>query len=381
MPQFDEPSQYENLNEVLYKIIVNDIFEYEENLVGSYPLIALEILEKKGLIRKVYSNEKKENSKVQVIPWLKTRIFEEVVAKEGLERYLDDLLKSESEKPYKEVKLNSLIASSHFAFSINKFIFQLLTKINKTGKYLSDSVMSPIEEVLAPNDKYTVKSSSIKFDFDLIEGIRLNLQKYIYDSININEKKLYRRKSTFNDIYIKTPEDFVPVFSLEFEYNKLMESIRLLTSEEYLKVVLLKRYIVLIKENGPIIYITNRKIGYSPSINKIIKVKDEDSKKEIEFIKQSIFHYANLGNKISSYSYNKETKTIDENLKLELKLTNKSISDYETTSKNNALPCSLCGNLATMIAYHESKGLVIICAECSKKPVIKAIIESRLIPK
>lgn len=381
MPQSDEPSHVEQLNEILYKIIVNEIFGYEENLIDFYPLNAFETLEKKGLIRKIYITENKENYKFQVIPWLKTRIFEEVVAKEGLERYLDDLIKSESEKPDNEVKLNSLISSSHLSFSINKFIFDVLKKMNKGRRYISDSNMSPIEEILSPNDKFIIKDSSIKFDSDLIEDLRLNMQKYIYNNINPNEKRESRKSVILNNIFLTAPKDFVAVYSLEFEYNKLLESIRLLASEEDLKVILLKRYIVLIKEDKPICYITNRKIGYSPSRNRLFNVKDEDSKKDIIFIKQRIYDFVELGNKISNTTINKEENSDGENLKKEPKFTRKSISDYEMANINHNLPCFLCGNLGTIVAFHEAKGFVIVCDKCSNEPVIKAILEAKLIPK
>ncbi len=339
----NDTNQIQDLKKILYKIILNEIFQKKENLYNQYPADYLEKLKNTGLIRKIVSLD---GEVVQIEPWLKTRIFEEVVASEGIDIYLNDLLNYGGKDAYKAVKLNYCFAASHLASSINKFVFQLLVNLNEKNLLFSEKEKITIGNVLNPNKNYTLNISEIKFDYDLIEDLRLKIQEYIYNYVDLTEKRRRGKQIKKSNYYLEIPDDIIIIEALEnFNYNDIMEVAKPLIADEMLKICLFKGTIVWMKEDRPNIYIKNGKIGYSPSVNALKDFSKEDVIEEIKFIKNIIYKY----------------KTVE--------------------FKQNIVPCYSCGQKADRMAYHNLKGVVLVCEQCFDKPEIKALIEAKIIMK
>lgn len=343
MSRLDDFTQIKELKEVLYNIIVSNLHQNEDNFTNSYSPQSIEVLERKKLIKRV-SNTNINKERFEVVPWLNARIFEEVVAKEGLDRYLEDLLSCNDENLFNNVKLNSYLATSHIAFSTNKFILQLLDKINTNQKYLTDSEAKTVEKILVPIDKYAVENSEIRFDFNLVENIKLKIEEYIFNNIDIQGNEINKDKTTLNTFYSKIPDDIKIVLPMKFNYSNLIEASSLLIAEGNVKVIFLSGGAVWIKREGPIIYITKGGLGYSPSVNKKMKISEKKSIDEVKLIDEYVMGNKNLQEKIY-------------------------------------VPCSVCGKKAELLVYHSSQGLTLVCEKCSKKPQIKAFIDAKLISK
>jgi hypothetical protein len=315
----------------------------ENNNVDFYPLEHIQKLEQLGLIEK----KRIENQEiVQVVPWLKARIFEEIIAKEGVDQYLRDLIHNENDKTLDKVQYNSLIATSHLANSGNRFISQIFSKLEESKLIYSKEKIETIEAILTPNKRYTVGNSSEKFDFATIEDTSLKIQEYFVNNLDNSRKKRYTKQEYKDITHFEIPEDIIYTEQIESSrYNEVVEALKSQISENTIQIILVKGSIILIKEDNIVLFIKNAKIGYSPSLNrrkKILKSEIIDAIHEIKGVIE-----------------NNKSKQV----------------------KFNEVKCCLCNSSAKVLAYHESKGLILVCDECVKKYEIKSYFDTKMIIK
>jgi hypothetical protein len=142
--------------------------------------------------------------------WLRTRLFEPLVAYYGLFSYLDNLSKYQGVHGEKDVKINSLLATFHLSTSLNPMIYESLLDLKKTNRIqLNEKQLAVLSEILRPS-KFRLGQDDIKVDFEplQLEDIRLEIQKHIYDKIELSRQKESKRK--LSESMASSPDTILP---------------------------------------------------------------------------------------------------------------------------------------------------------------------------
>ena len=119
--------------------------------------------------------------------WLRVRLFESIIAEEGLRRYLQGLATYTGSEPEKNVKLNAQLAATHISTAINAVIRDTILALRKAGKIrLQESQIKALENVLNPPRQFRLTNTfdEIKFDPLEVEDVRSEIQRAVFDQLD-----------------------------------------------------------------------------------------------------------------------------------------------------------------------------------------------------
>ncbi len=276
-----------------------------------------------------------ENNKPSLQLWLKSRLFEPVVASIGVEKYIEDLLRYKGDKPEKEVQINSFLASTNISSSLNLFIVELLRKLNNKNKLsLNESHFQALSDIYKPRKDFKATFNDTKFFVDEIENIRDILLRTSLDLLtgyNSMEEGYYLRPEHRVEDN-KIPDNLIKIGSIsDFTIRQLTTISQTYTSS--LKIWIMEGYVVWKFRDQPTIFLKSGQAYYSPNRSKYLKTNDKEMAKRQLFL-------------------------IEEKL--------------EIARKSPTVPCAICGERYTSnIMYHSSKGIAPICENCSKDEKVK----------
>lgn len=216
-------------------------------------------------------NDSSSTARVQVQPWLRTRLFEAIVAYIGLINYMNDLAVHEGEKPVRDVKVNSFLAATHTASALNLLIYDTISKLKERGDIkISAKQLESLKGVLSPSKTYIIPELESEFDPILLEDLRLQVQRSILDKLDLNQSKRIGH-------VVRIPNDLKFLDTVgELDLNRLLDlSIRF----RNLRISFQDGYVIWNFLSAPTMYIRDRKLFISPKQSKGFSKKDIDAQK------------------------------------------------------------------------------------------------------
>jgi len=279
----------------------------------------------------------KINGEVKVKPWLKTRLFETVLASAGMDEYLKELLSHEDVKP-EEVPINSLLASFLISNSVNPFAFELINELASGRKIsLTREQMDALSVVLKPKKDYAIYEKSVHFSSEQVQNIRNEVLRKSLDILAAYEQ--YKSADSRKPQAIhKIPNDlrrvtYVPDFTIEQ---------LLLISSKYgasLKLTFVDGYLVWQFKDQPAIYIKFGEAYYSPRYSR------RKGTTPYEQADRQVYHFI------------------------------EQLESFHLPS----VRCTICGQRSTSdLYYHLERGIIPVCNICSKEDQKVVGIVSRL---
>jgi hypothetical protein len=316
----------------LERLLQDSIFSKGFQLHGDYPTF-IDLLNRDKSEIYVALEQNPPTAKL----WLKSRLFEAVLASAGLDKYLEALASYTGEKPEEDVRLNFPLASLLITTALNPFTLELIRKLkNARTLDVSESQMDAISSILKPNRSFTIAWNDVQFSNNQLEDIRAALLRNALDmlaaskQLETDEYLAFKTRKGVAELD-KTPTTLAYLGSIpEFTVEQLTAISR--SYDSSLKLRIAGGYVVWRFLDEPAIYLRADSAYYSPT--------------------QSIQNRAN------------EKKKAERQLYLILE-------KLETTRRSRNVLCSICReNYTSSIMYHENKGLVAVCEKCAKDPKV-----------
>jgi len=267
----------------------------------------------------------KTDGEVRVKPWLKTRLFETILASTGMDEYLKELLSHDDAKA-EDVPINPLLASFLISTSMNPFVFELINQLVSSKKVnLTKGQIDALSVILKPSKDYTISKQDVSFQSEPVQNTRIELLRMSLDILSAYEKDKsvdYRKTPAID----RVPEDlervtYVPDFTIE-ELLLISKRCGLL-----LKLAFIDGYLVWQYRDQPAIYVKSGEACYSP------KHSQRRGTTTYEQADRQVYHFI----------------------------------DQLESSQLPSVRCAICGQRSTSnLFYHRERGVVPLCKECSK---------------
>jgi len=267
----------------------------------------------------------KKNGKIIVKPWLKARLFEIIIASEGMDEYLKELLGTRVEKP-EDIPINVFLASSLISASVNPFSFELINQSIRKEIDLSKHQIDNLSHIFRPRKDFTISRTNAIFNSKQVQNIKNVLLGKSLDILSAYEKYKYLDSMKGSRTIETIPSDLKRISSIpNFDIEQLM-----LISQKYktqLRLSFVDGYLIWEFGDNPVLFIKANHVYYSP---KYSQSKGVTSYRQAD--RQS-YHL---------------------------------IEQFEATHLPST-SCSVCGERFTSkLFYHLDKGVVPVCNECAK---------------
>jgi hypothetical protein len=207
--------------------------------------------------------------------WLRVRLFESVIAEEGLSRYLHGLVTYTGNEPEKDVKLNAQLAATHISTAISAVIWDTVLALKKSGKIrLQENQIKALENVLNPPRQFRLTKTFDEVEFDPleVEDVRSEIQRAVFDQLDSStrtrDKPMRSARVDADSGLLPTgavPTDLETIGSVEG--MDLQKAIDVSRKYDSLRIGLVKGYLVWKFASKPTLFVKEGNVFFSRKLS------------------------------------------------------------------------------------------------------------------